>query len=314
VNVISKGIWPTMITPFLEEGGLDEAAARAMVEWYIQKGCDGVFAVCQSSEMFHLSLVERVRLAETVVKAAGGRIEVIASGHVSDGLGDQIAELKAMSQTGVKAVVLVTNRLAGEGDADEVWIQNADRVANALPDVTFGLYECPHPYKRLLTQSTLSWCAASGRFTFLKDTCCDAGQIREKLDWIRKSAARAGVRPMGLYNANSATLLESLLDGADGFSGTMANLHPELYAWLWQNFRAEPEKAEKLQALLTLLSALEGQGYPVCAKQHFIEEGVRMTLRTRSMDESAAFGYPQRYFLAQARIAEKAARAWLSIE
>ena len=112
MNVISKGIWPTMITPFLGHGGVDEAAVKAMIEWYIQKGCDGVFAVCQSSEMFYLSLDERVRLAETVEKAAGGRIEVIASGHVSDALDSQIAELRAISQTGVTAVVLVTNRLA----------------------------------------------------------------------------------------------------------------------------------------------------------------------------------------------------------
>ena len=286
-----------MIKPFLGHGGVDEAAVKAMIEWYIQKGCDGVFAVCQSSEMFYLSLDERVRLAETVEKAAGGRIEVIASGHVSDALDSQIAELRAISQTGVTAVVLVTNRLASDGEDDEVWIRNADRVISALPDVTFGLYECPYPYKRLLTQKTLSWCAASGRFTFLKDTCCDAGQIREKLGWIQTSSARAGVRPMGLYNANSATLLESLRDGADGFSGTMGNLHPELYVWLWKNFRSEPEKAEKLQAQLTLLSALEGQGYPICAKQHFIEAGIPMTLHTRSVD-AATFGPPQRHFLA----------------
>ena len=313
MNTISKGIWPTMITPFREDGGVDEAAVKAMVDWYIRKGCDGVFAVCQSSEMFYLSLDERARLAKTVMKAAGGRIDIIASGHISEGIGDQISELRAMSDTGVKAVVLVTNRLAGMGDDDEVWIRNADKVANALPDVTFGLYECPYPYKRLLTQRTLSWCAASGRFTFLKDTCCDAAQIREKLNWIREAAARAGVRPMGLYNANSATLLESLMDGADGFSGTMANLHPELYVWLWRHFRTEPEKAAKLQALLTLLSTLEGQGYPVCAKQHFVEEGVPMTLLARSMD-AAAFGYAQRYFLKQAMVAEKAARSWLAIE
>ncbi|NLG24042.1 MAG: hypothetical protein GX558_01695 [Clostridiales bacterium] len=142
---IAKGIWPTMITPFGDDGGVDESAIGAMVDWYIQRGCDGIFAVCQSSEMFYLSLDERVRLARAVVRAAGGRIDVIASGHVSDGPDDQAAELRAISRTGVKAVVLISNRLAGEGEGDDVWIRNAERLTAALPGAAFGLYECPPP-------------------------------------------------------------------------------------------------------------------------------------------------------------------------
>ncbi len=56
-----KGVWPTMVTPFGLDGRLDEAALRALVDWYIARGVDGLFAVCQSSEMFELDLAERVR-------------------------------------------------------------------------------------------------------------------------------------------------------------------------------------------------------------------------------------------------------------
>ena len=84
-----------------------------------------------------------------------------------------------------------------------------------------------------------------------------------------------------LFNANTLTLLESLRLGADGFCGLMANCHPELYDWLIRHFQEEPEKAEILQGMLTLLSAAEGQSYPVSAKQHMIDEGIPMTLNTR---------------------------------
>ena len=155
MNGIKKGIWPTMITPYDREGRVDLNAAKRIVDWYARRNCDGIFAVCQSSEMFNLSLEERVALARTVVEAAQGRLEVIASGHISDDPQAQVEELGAIAETGVKAVVMVSNRLAREDEDDEVWIRNAQRILDALPGVTFGVYECPYPYKRLMTERTL---------------------------------------------------------------------------------------------------------------------------------------------------------------
>ena len=43
----------------------------------------------------------------------------------------------------------------------------------------------------------------------------------------------------GLFNANAQTLLPSLELGAAGFSGVMANFHPDLYARLYQLFCQE---------------------------------------------------------------------------
>lgn len=309
---IRSGIWPTMITPFTERGEVDYEAAARIVDWYAQRGCDGIFAVCQSSEMFYLTLEERVRLAETVVKAARGRLEVIASGHISPSLDGQLRELAAMSRTGVQAVVLVTNRLAAPDEDDEAWIARAQRILDALSGVTFGLYECPVPYKRLMSRRTLSWCAQSGRFAFLKDTCCDAATIRDRLGWIAGAAQAAGKAPLKLFNANSMTLLESLRDGAAGFSGVMANFHPELYAYLFRNYRAQPERAKQLQALLTLLSSLEGQAYPICAKQHMADEGIPMGAGARSMP-AERFDYTARAWLSQSKLLEQAAREALGI-
>ncbi|GJM75480.1 hypothetical protein HMSSN036_76960 [Paenibacillus macerans] len=83
---MAGGVWPTMVTPFTAGGEIDyEAQARA-VEWYIAHGVNGLFAVCQSSEMFHLSLEERVKLAAFIKEKAAGRVPVIASGHISDDL------------------------------------------------------------------------------------------------------------------------------------------------------------------------------------------------------------------------------------
>lgn len=252
------GVWPVMLTPFNEKREVDYQALRQLVEWYIGNGVSGLFAVCQSSEMFYLSLEERLSVSRAVVEAAGGRIPVIASGHVSDKFKDQVEELKEMAGTGVDAVILITNRLAAEDESDEVWIHNCGRLLKEIPeDIPLGFYECPYPYRRLLSVDMIRWCADTERFFFLKDTCCDADEIHSKLEAIRESNLK-------LYNANTTTLLESLRDGAKGYSGVMANFHPGLYVWLCENY--EKEEAMEVSDLLTLMSLIERQCYPVNAK------------------------------------------------
>ena len=217
---IVKGVYPVMITPFTADNQVDWEAVDQIVEFYAKLGCDGIFAVCQSSEMFFLTEDEREQLAARVVKASAGRMCVVASGHISDAIEDQIRELRRVAATGVNAVVMISNRLAAKDESDDVLIANMHRILDAVPDVPFGMYECPCPYKRLLTPKVLEAMAETGRFRFIKDTCCDAKLIAER---VRLLNGR-----IQLFNANCATFLETLKDGADGFSGIMANYHPEL--------------------------------------------------------------------------------------
>lgn len=57
-----------------------------------------------------------------------------------------------MTGTGVDAVILITNRLAKEEESDEVWLANLQALLDKLPSqVPLGFYECPYPYKRVLS-------------------------------------------------------------------------------------------------------------------------------------------------------------------
>lgn len=278
-NKFPGGVWPVMLTPFTNTNEVDYEALSQLVEWYIGTGVTGLFAVCQSSELFFLSIEERVKVAETVLKAAKGRVPVIASGHISDSREDQAQELEAMAATGVEAVILITNRLAKAEESDEVWKRNCEYLLERLdPKMPLGFYECPYPYKRLLSKALISWCASTGRFYFLKDTCCDMERIRERLEAVKGTKLR-------LYNANTTTLLESLRAGAAGYSGVMANFHPRNYVWLYDH--RENPKADELSDLLTVASLVERQYYPVNAKYHLSAlEGLPMGIDSRTLDGS----------------------------
>ena len=297
---IPVGVWPTMITPFTDQDRLDFDALRAMVEWYVEREVAGLFAVCQSSEMFFLSLQERVELARRCVEMAAGRVPVIASGHVSERIEDQLTELRAVAETGVTAVVLIGNRLAAEDESDDVWKRRCEEILRQLPEsVPLGVYECPYPYKRLMTPDLVRWCNGTGRFVFLKDTCCDPEQIRVKQEAVRGTS-------FGIYNANAATVLETLQMGVAGYSGIMANMHPELYVWLCRNWERKPELAAELQDFLGPGSAIEGPLYPRNAKYYQQLEGLPIGLHTRR--ESQQLGPADQRLIEQFRAASR--RLW----
>ena len=267
----------TMITPYLSNGEVDYDTAIKYVDWYYENGLDGIFAVCQSSEIFYLSLEERVKLNSIVYKRAkeleknGGRkITVVSSGHVSDDFDNQVKELNAVYESGTDALILITNRLDINNEGDDVFIKNAEKLLAKLPaDAKLGLYECPHPYKRLVTPRILEWCKQTGRFTYMKDTCCDVKTMKERCELLKGSGFK-------LLNANCQTLLKSVQNGADGYCGIMCNFHPALYTKLKELYLKGDKKAEFLQSCIGTFGFTEvGLCYPLTAKYSMTLSGIK---------------------------------------
>ena len=282
---INSGVYPTMITPYNKDGSVDLAGAEALTEWYWNRGCHGIFAVCMSSEMFNLTLEERVALAKTVKNKAdklavndknGRTMSIVASGHISDSPEDQIKELNAIYDTGVDSVVMITNRTNPIDCSDEEWIAQTEKVISALPDdITLGFYECPIPKKRLISDKMIEWMKDFGKVSFIKDTCCDEKMIAHRLEVLKGSKIK-------LFNANAQTVLPTVKKGAAGFSGVMGNFNPEIFVWLFENYKTQPEKAEMVQNYICASCAVEYMHYPLCVKYLLREhEGIGEAVRKR---------------------------------
>lgn len=277
-----SGIFPVMITPFTDDDRIDWDGYARLIEWYLDHGAQGLFAVCQSSEMQHLTLEERRDLARFTVAQVAGRVPVVASGHVSDGHDAQLEELAAVAGTGVDAVVLVTNRLAVQGDEPGIWRTRLEALLSALPsDTRYGLYECPAPYRRLLSDDELEFCAQDGRFDFLKDVACDLGVVRRRLALTRGT-------PLAINNANAAIAWPVMQAGGQGFSGVMNNFHPDLYRWLYEHGDAHPALAAELDNFLVLAAMCEPFGYPKLAKVYHARIGTFAGLHSRTVNYDLA--------------------------
>jgi 4-hydroxy-tetrahydrodipicolinate synthase len=272
------GIIPVMLTPFTEEGAIDYQGLEKLIEWYIDHGSDALFAVCQSSEMQFLSLEERTSLARFVSKKAAGRVPVIASGHISENRDDQLAELLAVAETGVDGVVLVTNRLDPRQAGDDSFMASLKWLLERLPaDLPLGLYECPAPFRRLLTDDELEFCAHSGRFVILKDVSCDLATVKRRIALTKGS-------PLAILNANAAIAWDAMKAGSPGFNGVFTNFHPDLYKWLLTEGQAHPALSSELSVFLALAAMAEPMGYPALAKLHHQRLGTFASIRSRVID------------------------------
>ena len=279
-RTIPDGVYPTMLTPYTSDNKIDFDALGQLIDWYAERNVAGVFAICQSSEIFFLSFEEKLEILKYIMAHKPADMKVVASGHTADDLETQIKEAKAYIDCGIDAYVFISNRFAKADESDDVLYERMTYVMSQLPeDTMFGVYECPYPYKRCLTPYLMKKMADSGKFAFLKDTCCSIEQVKEKLDAVKGTDFK-------IFNANGAYFLESMYAGCSGYSGVMANFHPELYAEACKCYKTDPERAAIIGNFTGFASLTECQVYPVNAKYYISKDGVDINTDCRCRDKS----------------------------
>ncbi len=293
-------MYPTIVTPFTYDNKIDYSCLEKLICLFAKCDVDGVFAVCQSSEMFFLNDDEKIELAKFSIDVCRrNNLKCVVSGHTQDRIEDQISYLKRLEQLKPDAIILINNRFAKENEPENVCIKNFNTVVGSLqPETPLGIYECPYPYKRLISNDLLDSMLSDGRFHFIKDTCCRIELIKERIKAIENSNVK-------LYNANAATLFESILTGAAGYSGVMLNFMPEHFAILKKSFiegsnhisNQAPEedsaasiiknqkylvRARAVSEVISAASVIECQNYPANAKYLLVKRGIFSTYTTRN--------------------------------
>jgi len=97
---------PALVTPF-KDGALDLDALKKLVEWHIAEGSHGLVPVGTTGESPTLSHEEHEIVVEEVVKAAAGRVPVIA-GTGSNNTVEGIRLIRHAEAVGASAALVVT--------------------------------------------------------------------------------------------------------------------------------------------------------------------------------------------------------------
>jgi 4-hydroxy-tetrahydrodipicolinate synthase len=272
MNSGEKKFVPVMITPFDPRNEIDQDCLSRLIEFYLEAGVKGLFANCLSSEMFSLSQAERVMLTRHVVDRVNSRVPVVASGSFGEGLDEMASSTKQIFATGVDAVILITAHFASATEADPVLLQNFERLFQLTGSIPLGLYECPAPYKRVLSAEVFRSLISRGRLVYHKDTSLAREQIEKKLAVLKE----LGDQKLEFYDAHSPNTTNSLKRGATGMSAIAGNFFPEIMVWLCDHV-LDPEKSsavEWIQSEINRVDPIIHQGYPLSAKYFLQKRGL----------------------------------------
>lgn len=272
-----KGFIPVMLTPFNKDGSIDYKTLTDLTEMYLKSGVAGLFANCLSSEMFELTPAERLKVTQHVVNIVDGHVPVVATGTFEGSITQQADFTKLIYDTGIKAVIFITGLLAKHDNSDTIFRDNVLNLLHLTPGIATGFYECPVPYKRLITADLLQQFVNTGRVIYHKDTCLDIDLIKQKLSGVSNNPE------FGLYDAYMVHAIDSLKAGSAGLSCIQGNFFPELIIWICKNYN-DPSKSTELdlvQKFLTTNMDVMHDIYPITAKYILQKNGLGISTFTR---------------------------------
>jgi 4-hydroxy-tetrahydrodipicolinate synthase len=273
-----KKFVPVMITPFNLKAKVDLDAVSSLIDFYLAAGVKGFFANCLSSEMFSISEDERLELTKHIVSYVNGRVPVVATGSFGLTIDDKAVFTKQIFDTGIDAVIMITGHFAKVDETDEVLLRNFNTMLALTGDIPLGMYECPAPYKRIISAPVFKQLLDTNRFVYHKDTSILPENVKAKLEVAKQNTK------LEFYDAHTPNALFSLQNGARGMSSISGNFYPEILVWMC-NHVTDPAKQEEvtwLQQELTAVDPLIHIAYPMAAKYFLEKRGLPVRQISRS--------------------------------
>ncbi len=212
-----KGSMPALVTPF-RNGELDLDALKHLVEWHIGAGSSGLVPVGTTGESPTLSHEEHETVVAEVVKAAAGRVPVIA-GAGSNNTVEAIRFVEFAAKIGADAALVVTpyyNKPTQRGLVAHF------TALHDCADVPIIIYNIPGRSVVDMSPQTMGELAKLPRIVGVKDATGDLVRVSQQ----RASCGADFVQLSG----EDATALGFNAHGGVGCISVTANVAPKLCA------------------------------------------------------------------------------------
>ena len=236
-----QGIFPAFYACYGEDGSISPERVEELTEYLIGKGVNGVYVGGSSGECIYQSVAERKLVLEHVVKAAKGRLVIIA--HVACNNTADSMELAAHAESlGVDAIAAIPPiyfHLPAHSVA-KYW----NDISSAAPNTDFIIYNIPQLAGVALDTSLLRTMLKNPRVIGVKNSSMPVQDIEM---WRSEGCI--------VFNGPDEQLLSGLVAGAvGGIGGTYAAM-PELYIKIYQLYR-EGQLAQALEIQDTCLQII----------------------------------------------------------
>jgi len=171
-----RGCGTALVTPFHQDGSLDESALTNLVNWQIESGIDFLVPCGTTGETPTLSHDEWLRVIDLTVEIAAGRVPIVA-GATSNSTHDAVAKAKEVGERpGVDAVLTASpyyNKPTQEGQ-----YQHFKAIAEALSKPVI-LYNVPGRTSANLEPVTVARLAEVPNIAGVKEASGNLTQIAE---------------------------------------------------------------------------------------------------------------------------------------
>ncbi len=215
-QVVAKGCLVAIVTPMFDDGSLDLDALRALIDWHIAAGTDGIVIVGTTGESPTVDIDEHCLLIKTTVEHVAGRIKVVA-GTGANSTSEAIALTAKAKALGVDACLLVTpyyNKPSQEG-----LYQHFAAIAAAV-NIPQILYNVPGRTSCDMSNDTVLRLAAIKNIVGIKDA---TGSVERGTDLILRAP-----KEFAIYSGDDATGMALMLLGGQGVISVTANVAPKL--------------------------------------------------------------------------------------
>lgn len=268
-----KGSLVAIVTPMNADGTLDLPSLRALIDFHIEQGTDGIVIVGTTGESPTVDFDEHCLLIRTTVEQVAGRIPVIAGTGAN--CTREAIELTEQAKTlGADACLLVTpyyNKPMQEG-----LFQHFKAIAEAV-DIPQILYNVPGRTGCDLSNDTVLRLAQVPNIVGIKDA---TGNIERGTDLLRRVPADFAV-----YSGDDASSLALMLLGGHGTISVTANVAPRLmHEMCAAAFAGDVAKARDInRKLFPLHQKLFVEANPIPVKwvlteMNLVQTGIRLPL------------------------------------
>ena len=252
-----EGIWTPIPTPLTNQGKIDQAVTRKLVDFHIESGIDGILPLGTSGEFALLTREERAQLVEMVVDQANGRVPVVAG--VSDPAIENVLQLSAdAKKAGADAVIATPPYYFTT--TDEGHYDHFKTISESI-DLPLMIYNIPEWTHSFVTPETVQRLADEKLVVGMKYT---EYNFLNLIRFLRKSHNK-----IAIFAGSDAMAYSNLEFGGSGAIIGSANVIPKLASKIFDDYKKGDLTGarESQERLLPVIEALGLGKYPAALKE-----------------------------------------------
>lgn len=228
MNFKPRGIIPPIITPFTEEGKLNEPVFRKMINHLIEQGVHGIFPLGTTGEFYVFSLEEAKYVLQVAVEEAAGRVPVYAGANHITTKGT-IDLVKVAEEVGADAVSVLTPMFISQTQ-EEIYEHYVKIAASTkLPII---IYNNKPKTNVTVEPATIAKLAEIDNIVGVKDSTGDFTNTEEYIRLTRH------IENFSVLLGRDTLIYAGLCYGATGAIASCANIAPRITADIYDKYIA----------------------------------------------------------------------------